>query len=523
MFEEVINKFIKQNNSKIKLNKNKENIVLFDRSLHDQVIRGSLSALAFNELFDYKPIVITDKSKNDWQTRIYKSFGIENFMNIWSLKNLIFSPVIVLSTFMYTIKYIFLVYKKGFHWFIDNFSIQGAECGDLIYDAYIRNNLRFLNPKFYNPIFASILFKSIFKIVLFLNIFKKNRIKLVISNSVTSASNSAIGLRVAASQKIKIFFSSHNFAKFYERYDDTFVALRKLNKSNLKNFEETEQNLKLIEEYFKLRLKGVTHGDFAGWRDLKEAYQDKKNYSKDEFLKFLNIDKNKFKKINLFAVHLFADAAHVGGRFFLFKDYYTQFVETLKKIKDYNDDEVLWLIKPHPSAKYHNESSIVENYVKQLNYKNILIYPNEINLKSILNFVDKLVTGRGNIGLEFACLGKKPIIAGVNYYSDLGFVSFPQTQEDYYNFIFNKEYDNRLNDKQILDAKKTMYLLDHDQVEKIKRGNIIPEKKAIDYKMSSEEYFQKITKNMEVHSFKSDEYYNDLKRNIIAWTKMEKN
>ena len=37
MFEEVINKFIKQNNSKIKLNKNKE-IVLFDRSLHDQVI-----------------------------------------------------------------------------------------------------------------------------------------------------------------------------------------------------------------------------------------------------------------------------------------------------------------------------------------------------------------------------------------------------------------------------------------------------------------------------------------------------
>ena len=40
MFEEVINKFIKQNNSKIKLNKNKENIVLFDRSLHDQVRRG---------------------------------------------------------------------------------------------------------------------------------------------------------------------------------------------------------------------------------------------------------------------------------------------------------------------------------------------------------------------------------------------------------------------------------------------------------------------------------------------------
>ncbi len=519
MFEETINQFIKINKSKINNNKG-EHIVLFDRSLHDQVIRGSLSALAFNEIFDYQPIVITDKSKNDWQTKIYESFGIKYFVNCWSFRTWILSPLTIIYSLFFTVKYIFLISFKGFHWFIDNFSIKGAECGDLIYDAYIRKNLRFLKPKFYHPIFIGILFKSIFKIIFFIKLFGKKKIRLVISNSVTSASNSAIGLRVAASQNIKIFFSSHNFAKFYERYDDTFVALRKLNKKDLDEFEKNKENLKKIEDYFNERLKGVTHGDFAGWRDLKEAYQNKKNFNREEFFNLLNLENNKFKKINLFAVHLFADAAHVGGRFFLFRDYYSQFIETLKKVKDNNDNEVLWVIKPHPSAKYYNEDTIVEKFIKDLGCKNIVIYPNEANLKSALSFVDKVITGRGNIGLEYACLGKKPIIAGVNYYSDLGFISFPKSKDDYFNLIFDKDYDNKLNDEKVLDAKKTMYLLDHAQVEKIKRGNIIPEKQTIDYKMPTEKYFQKIIENKKFDDFRSDEYYIDLKKFINLWIKI---
>lgn len=518
MFENTIDKFIKNNKSKIKNEKVQENIILFDRSLHDQVIRGSLSVLAFNDIFGYQPLVVTDKSSKDWQTKVYKSFGIKYFINCWSFKTWIQFPYIIIISLLFSLKYLVLIYFKGFHWFIDNFSIKGAECGDLIYDAYIRKNLRFLNPKFYHPVFIGILFKSIFKILFFLNLFKKKKVKLVISNSVTSASNSAIGLRVAASQNIKIFFSSHNFAKFYERYDDTFVALRKLNKSDLENFENSKENLSKIESYFQKRLKGVTNGDFAGWRDLKEAYQNKRELNKDEFLKLLNIEKNKFRKVNLFAVHLFADAAHVGGRFFLFRDYYSQFIETLRKVKEKNDLDVLWIIKPHPSAKYYNEHDLVENFIKKLNCDNIVMYPNDANLKSVLNFVDKVITGRGNIGLEYSCLGKKPIIAGVNYYSDLGFISFPKLKQDYFNLILDREYDNKLTNEQILNAKKTMYLLDHAQVEKIKRGNIIPEKQTIDYKMPTEKYFKKIIENMKLTDFKSDDYYIDLIKFIKSWT-----
>lgn len=520
MFQDIINQFTANNKSKIKNSDDKENIVLFDRSLHDQVIRGSLSVLAFNDIFGYQPIVVTDKSNKDWQTRVYRSFGIKKFMNCWSLKTFIFSPFTILLSIFYTVKYIFLIYKKGFHWFIDNFSIKGAECGDLIYDAYIRKNLRFLNPKFYNPTFIGILLKSIFKIIFFIKLFKKKKIKLVISNSVTSASNSAIGLRVAASQNIKIFFSSHNFAKFYERYDDTFIALRKLSVNDINKFKNTDENIKKTELYFDQRMEGVTHGDFAGWRDLQDAYQNKKNLTTEDFINLLKLKENKIKKVNLFAVHLFADAAHVGGRFFLFRDYYSQFKETLISVKKKNDKEVLWLIKPHPSAKYHNEDKIVEQFIKNLNYENIAMYPKHINLKSSLTFVDKLITGRGNIGLEYACLGKKPIIAGVNYYSDLGFISFPKSKEEYFNLIFDKTYDNKLNNEQILNAKKTMYLLDHAQVEKIKRGNIIPEKKTIDYKMPTETYFKKIIENLKLTDFQSDEYYLDLKKFINSWMKL---
>lgn len=520
MFEDVIDKFIQKNKKEINQNNLKDNIVLFDRSLHDQVIRGSLSAMAFNEIFNYNPLVITDKSKKDWQIKVYQSFGINNFYNCWSLKTLLTSPILIMMTFYYTLKYILLTYKKGFHWLIDNFSIDGAECGDLIYDSYIRRNLRFLNPKFYNPTFITILFKSIFKIIYFLKLFKKYKVKLVISNSVTSASNSAIGLRVAASQKIKIFFSSHNFAKFYERYDDTFVSLRKLTRNDIDKYDNSIENLEKFEKYFQIRMGGVTHGDFAGWRDLKEAYQNKKEVNKENFIKLLNQNNKHFKKVNLFAVHLFADAAHVGGRFFLFRDYYSQFVETLLKINELNDKDVLWLIKPHPSSKHHNEGHIVEDFIKKLNNKNIQLYPNEINLKSALTHIDKLVTGRGNIGLEYACLGKKPIIAGVNYYSELGFVSCPKSKQEYFDIIFDKEYDNILDSEQMLNAKKTLYLLDHVQVEKIKRGNIIPEKKAVDYKMPTEIYFKKINEKLELTDFKSDEYYLDLKKFIKTWSKI---
>ena len=65
-----------------------------------------------------------------------------------------------------------------------------------------------------------------------------------------------------------------------------------------------------------------------------------------------------------------------------------------------------------------------------------------------------------------------------------------------------------------------MYLLDHAQVEKIKRGNIIPEKKTIDYKMPTETYFKKIIENMKFNDFQSDEYYLDLKKFINSWMKL---
>ena len=145
MFENTIDKFIKNNKSKITNNKDQENIILFDRSLHDQVIRGSLSVLAFNDIFGYQPLVVTDKSSKDWQTRIYKSFGIKYFINCWGFKTWIQFPHIIIISLFFSLKYLVLIYFKGFHWFIDNFSIKGAECGDLVYDAYIRKNLRFLN------------------------------------------------------------------------------------------------------------------------------------------------------------------------------------------------------------------------------------------------------------------------------------------------------------------------------------------------------------------------------------------
>ena len=86
---------------------------------------------------------------------------------------------------------------------------------------------------------------------------------------------------------------------------------------------------------------------------------------------------------------------------------------------------------------------------------------------------NKLVTGRGNSGVEFACFGKKPIIAGECYYADLGFAHFPKTKQEYFDLILDNHIDNKLSEKQTLDAKKTMYLIINTG--NVSYGNIIPE------------------------------------------------
>ena len=149
-----------------------------------------------------------------------------------------------------------------------------------------------------------------------------------------------------------------------------------------------------------------------------------------------------------------SDANHAGR--FIFRDYFDQFKETIKILK--NDKNTLWLVKPHPSRHYYNEQGIVEREIKKLNSQNIVLCPENITPKSVIIASDLFVTGRGTIGLEAACFGKKPILAGETFYSHLGFTKNAKNLHHYKNLL-NSKKQLLLTNKEIKIAQKAFYFM----------------------------------------------------------------
>tara|TARA_B110000003_G_C16626452_1_gene525037 strand:+ start:511 stop:2070 length:1560 start_codon:yes stop_codon:yes gene_type:complete len=507
-----IKSFIKKNKKIIFEKKTTKNLLVVDRSLKDQVIRNSIISSVINKDFNLNVIMLTDKKFNDWTTLVYKSFGIKKFIRVFDFSISNFNLSILFMSCYYTILSVIKINKNGFLWFINKHEIQKIDIGDLIYDEYIRHDKSFLKPNAYDLKLIKILFKSFFRVIKISKIFDNNHIKIALVSSRNSAANSAITMRIAAKKKIPVIFNAHNYIRFIKNYKQTLRFPRFVTNKDIKEFNKKKNYLKSAKSNLFNRFKGFTKGDFAGVQDLKKAYFKKKIYSKKNIINHLDQDKN-YKRIVLYAVHLFADAGHLAGKFLIFKDYYSQFEETLEYIKKLNDKNTLWVFKPHPSSSQYREDGIVERKIKKLNSKNIVLYPDEISLLSFLKASDLLITGRGNIGNEFACLGKKPLLAGEGYYTGLGVAFEPKNKQDYFRIIKNKKRA-KLGPEKIKKAMKIMYIVDNIIPNTVKRGNIIPERNPKDYRISADKYFKLINNNLRNRSFLKDQYYLNLKKII---------
>ena len=168
----------------------------------------------------------------------------------------------------------------------------------------------------------------------------------------------------------------------------------------------------------------------AGKKDILNAKKNKIDISKKKFIKDYLKNKN-YKRIALFAPHAFTDANHGIGKF-IFKGYYDHFKKTIEFIYNLKSKDTLWLINPHPSSKDYNENGQVEEIINKYKKENIMILPQNIKTVSAIKFSDLVITGRGTIGLEAACLGKKTLIAGYAIYEKLGFTIEPKNQIQYF-------------------------------------------------------------------------------------------
>ncbi len=515
-----IKEFIKLNTFKLK-KETSENILVMDRSRPEQILRSSMASIILNELYNYNPILMTERPSNSWVCDLYRSFGIKNFIFLRSLTNQAKSLNIIIKSFFLSIFYVFFVSIKGFEYFINNFKIKNTEVGDLLYDEYIRRKLRFLNPSPFNIYFFKTLYKSFFIIFFLDKVIKEKKIKLLITSSKYHATLNSLGCRFASKQKIPVLYCTYNRAMFLN-YEQSLVYEDKMYEKDMLKIPNQYFSNDDLEEFVKSRMKGEsnTAGKTIQPSDIMRAYANKLELDKNEILKIYNLNSKEIKYINLFTVHLFADATHYGGKFFLFKDTYSQFIETINKINKNTKKDTLWIVKPHPNAAFFNEENIVEQYLNKINNPLIKLYPEKISLKSFLTHSDKLITGRGNSGVEYACIGKKPIIAGECYYADLEFAHFPKTKKEYFDLVLNNDLDNNLTNEQTLNAKKTLYLIIN--TENISYGNIIPRyEKNFRLRADINHFFELLNNKIKNNSFELDPYFIDLKKFIFENLKKE--
>jgi hypothetical protein len=141
--------------------------------------------------------------------------------------------------------------------------------------------------------------------------------------------------------------------KFQTKYGRDHI---KFNHNLLKNLKK-----KKVINHYQSRKKLKIKPDYTDSYFVANKF--KENLKINTFFKNLSTT---YQKIILIAPHAFSDAPHINGKL-IFKDYYTQFIETLNFIKKIeNKNNFLWIIKQHPGNFLYHEQEIFKEIV--LNY-----------------------------------------------------------------------------------------------------------------------------------------------------------
>ncbi len=514
-----INKFCNNNDLKIKSFKKK--ILIADRALPEAVIVNSLAAYSLNKNFKFNAEVITDVSKENDLLKVYKSFDIIKFhhvaikYNYKNILNLIIPFIVSLNT---VVKILIL----GKHWFVKNFTFKNIYFGDLFYDQFAKFNLNYINNNFLSLSFFKILFIGIYKIHIINKVLDQNKYEYVLSSTTVSTSVSAITTKLCLKRNIKVISLIANhfrvFKNLKEAYRSQINITSKLLDEIIKKNKDWKKKINL---YIKERFEGNLID-----RDAREAYRNKKNFSKNELLKKLKLSNN-YKRIGFFAPHSFHDTSYHQGKLIHLSlyDHFTKTVDILDKSKN-----TIWLIKPHPTSIFFDGKDLVRDYIMSKKNKKLVLCPKDLNNYSIINFSDIIVTCRGTIALEAGCFGKKTVLGGQAFYSDLNFSFLPKNKYDYEKVLLNENLKFELKKKEIETCKKAFFMQTFRN--SYIKSDILPIDKYLDVslddksvitkkysyhrqdKKSYKNYFNLVNKQLKTKTLINDGFYINLNKFI---------
>jgi len=428
------------------------------RSRADVTTRLSYAAKIIKDRKNLDSLVIFDKKINKECLDIYKLFNIRNIKNYFNFLRFHQNLILLIKSLFYFLYYFIKINFKSLNWFVDNFKVNQILVGDLIYDRYIRNGYKYLHPNIYSIKFLKLLFFSIIKINIISQIFKNYHISYCLIGSKSYLSMSALILRVSKKFGVKTLLIGGGVYKVYKNdYNE------EPSKNNIEKILNETNKKKLRKEsikYFNNRINGRlsldTNKEIRSW---DEKYWSK--FSKNQvFLSQLKKERKKFKKIIVFASHSFSENNHYTGSI-IFRDYFQQFVETIKFAK--KDKNNLWLFKLHPASKTkYNELESSLQVLKKNIAQNILICPLRFNHKLLFKHADLIISSRGTINIEAACYGVPNLITTGAYYDGFGFSKRVKTKKQYFDYLSKrKKYKNLTKDlrqkaKEVLYVKKKL-------------------------------------------------------------------
>ena len=497
-----LNIFLSKNSKIIsKISNEKKFLLVADRLRFDSCIRQSLISKIFNDK-GFTPILATPKPKSIYR-KVYKSFGLERVFNtsishnkFFLIKN--FLPYALLSLYV-IIKYSY----KNFELFKAEFKIQGVRIGDQIIDQYFRKNQSY-KKGFFTFKFFKLMLTAYFKVNLIQSFIIRKKIKYTLVSTDCYLNESSTIFRISQKLKLKCIYSVRKSIKVYSNAKEYNEHIYTVKKSDIKNLKSHSKIKKYLTERF--------HGNIDHL-DVKNAYSNKiKRFTKNNFLDFFKIKHKNFRKIILFAPHVFADCCSTYGQF-PFLNYYNFFTETynqLTKIKD-----IFWIIKPHPTRHFWKEDDIIKDILGKNKIENIFLCPDKISTKDLLKYVDTVVTGRGTIAVESAIFGKKALTCGSSIYSELNITFQTKTKKEFFNKLKFKKQILKLKKKEIFKAEQALYFMGAYRWHQ--NSEIIPNMFSSQKNLGL--YFKNLNKNLLNKNFLEDKYFINTKKKIISLIK----
>lgn len=437
------------------------------------------------------------------KSEVYKSFNVNEFFcnNSTSLKN-------KCRAFYDAVK-VFLSVNNGKD--ILNLTYLDCNVGEDLYDGILRGNSKICTVEYLSILDIYRVYKLFLKMRIYNNFFMREKIDSVIYTDLDYAPECAL-TKICIKHKVTMYYAG---AGKYIKFNTKKILGYKLKnvgspiKKEWLKFLNDNTNIEKANEYIEKRFRGE-----AIWQYDKEAFVDKKIYTKKELFSLFDIKINDRKNVFI-AAHIFSDIAHYGFGM-IYQDYYVWLCETMRILEQNKNINIF--LKVHPSYQRYGEGGVIEKILKKLDIKHIHLLPLDFSTASIKELADYIVTCQGTMGLEMSCFGIPAFTASKGYYYGFDIDINSSTKEEYEERLTNIEKYSRLSIEKQEKAKMLLYFIFR------KKENDFPtvlnnnSKEVFDYKYWEYPFLQQykeIIEKLRMGISMKDDYYDKILEKIV--------